>query len=816
LYLHWGQSVNQNLFTGKKVTMKILLDHNPLAPSNAAPADFGAVFRSRPAWITPQQPRPLPAVTAYRLPFDLPQDALIRVHVSADERYLFYVDGQTVGRGPERGSDRAWFYESYDLTLAAGAHTLVALVWQLGEIAPGAQVGLAGGFLLEAEGEYSALLSTKAADWSCKPVTGISFAMPAMARQMAWFVEPIQTTDGAAYPWGIERGEGDGWQPVSARREDFAFPFGLHAVHLLQPAMLPAQMAAPRRAGRVRFVAATAWADPQVIAVDADAALPDEVAAWQALLDEERPLVIPAQTRRQVILDLEAYVCAYPQLQLSGGRDSQLTIGWAEALHLDATGRSKGQRDEVEGRTLIALCRDVIVADGGEQRPFAPLWWRSGRFIALLIETAAEPLTLEHIGLLETRYPLEMASHFRSSDPRLDAITPLTLRGLQMCAHETYMDCPYYEQLMYVGDTRLEALTTYAISPDDRLPRKAIRLFGLSRLPDGLTQARYPSRDIQVIPPFALWWVGMVYDYALWRGDRAFVTALLPGVRAVLDGFLAQINAEHLLQAPAGWNFTDWTPEWALGVPPDGFSGVSGPLNWHLIYTLGLAVRLEEWVGDPLSAQRWQRWRDELVVAAKHAFWDEARGLFADELTHSHFSEHTQCLALLAGVLESEQAHRTAQNLLSAPSLTRTTIYFTHYLFETYRLLGQPDAFFARLGLWFDLGGQGFKTTPEQPEPARSDCHGWGAHPLYHFFATLLGIRPAAFGFDQVEIAPMPGHLTHLAGELVHPRGRIVADLHFADGQVRGTVTLPDGLQGAFCYAGKAVALQPGAQSIAI
>lgn len=89
-------------------------------------------------------------------------------------------------------------------------------------------------------------------------------------------------------------------------------------------------------------------------------------------------------------------------------------------------------------------------------------------------------------------------------------------------------------------------------------------------------------------------------------------------------------------------------------------------------------------------------------------------------------------------------------------------------------------------------------------------------NPLYHFFATLLGICPVTFGFDEVEIAPMPGHLTHLSGELVHPRGRIIADLHFADGQLRGTVALPAGLHGAFCYAGKTVALQAGAQPIAI
>ena len=127
----------------------------------------------------------------------------------------------------------------------------------------------------------------------------------------------------------------------------------------------------------------------------------------------------------------------------------------------------------------------------------------------LLIETGDQPLTVEGIGLLETRYPLEMESRFSSSDPRLDAVVPVALRGLQMCAHETYMDCPYYEQMMYVGDTRLEALTTYAISSDERLPRKAIKLFELSRLPQGFTQARYPGRDQQLIPPFALWWIGM-------------------------------------------------------------------------------------------------------------------------------------------------------------------------------------------------------------------------------------------------------------------------------------------------------------------
>jgi len=795
--------------------MRVLLNNNPLHPSSAPPDDLEKASRARPAWIAPHTDLHPPEVIAYKLHFELPRAALVRIHVSADERYKFFADGQLIGRGPERGSDRAWFYETYDVELSVGEHTFVAIVWQLGDIGPEAQIGLATGFMLEAEGTFQDILSTRSAAWETKQVNGVAFNLPKFSSvNPAWFVEPIQTTDGAAYPWGIEMGGGDDWQTPTVRHEDVLAPFGLQALHVLHPAPLPAQLAVPRVGGRIRHVSDGIWNHVEAVPVATDTHLKSEEATWQALINGTAPVLVPPHTCRQVIIDLDEYVCAYPQIELSGGKGSEVTIGWTEALYIDYPSHTKGQRDGVEGRTFVALCRDRVICDGGKQRRFEPLWWRAGRYVEMLIETGDDPLTIDSFCLLETRYPLEMQSRFSSSDQRLASIIPAALRGLQMCAHETFMDCPYYEQLMYVGDSRLEALTTYVISSDDRLPRKSVRMFGLSRLPDGLTQARYPSRDIQVIPPFSLWWVGMVYDYALWRGDRAFVAELLPGMRATLDAFLAHVQPDNLLKAPVGWNFSDWVTDWSLGVPQDGVDGFSGLLNWHLIYTLGLAAHLEEWAGDSYLAQRWQSWREMITLAVNSAFWNGERGLFADDINHQHFSEHTQCLALLSDALQGEQKMEVAENLIQDTSLTRTTIYFTHYLFETYRLMEQPAAFFSRMGLWFDLPAQGFKTTPEQPEPSRSDCHGWGAHPLYHYFASLLGIRPASFGFESVEIAPMPGHLTSLSGEMVHPRGVITADLQFGNGHMRGNVSLPAGLNGTFRYAGKAVDLQPGLQRI--
>jgi len=63
--------------------------------------------------------------------------------------------------------------------------------------------------------------------------------------------------------------------------------------------------------------------------------------------------------------------------------------------------------------------------------------------------------------------------------------------------------------------------------------------------------------------------------------------------------------------------------------------------------------------------------------------------LFSDDRAKAHFSEHAQCLAILSGLLEDEQCAQVGEGLLNSTELARTTIYFTHYLFEAYRVLGR-------------------------------------------------------------------------------------------------------------------------------
>ncbi len=776
--------------------MRTLITHNPFADGPSS-------------WVVcPGSDQP-PLMAVYRRRFSLADAATVRIHVSADERYVLFLDGRRIGRGPERGTPDLWFFETYDLPLTAGDHALVAQVWALGALAPLAQMSAAPGLTVRADGPHDALLGTGKARWEAKPLTGHRFVTPVSPVWPAYFVGPNEIVDAARDDADWQGGAGEGWEQVPAREEDQRNRWGVSSPHALAPAPLPPETERERRAGTVRHVAAMGEPDLGAVPIRASDDRPAEHAPWQGLIDGHVPLTIAPHTGRRVILDLGDYICAYPELTVTGGGGSRIELRWAEALWREPGpgARTKGHRDTIEGQYFDGLMGDTFYPDGGAGRRFESVWWRAGRYLQLTARANDEPLTLDALTVRETGYPLEMDSRFHADDPRLARLIPMLLRSLQTSAHETYTDSPYYEQLMYVGDARLEALMTYAIARDDRLPRKALAVFDASRFPGGLTQARYPSREPQLIAPYALCWVAMVHDYALWRGDRPFVVTLLPGVRGVLDRYLASVTDGGVVGNMPGWNFVDGVPSWANGVPPG-----PAPITWQLVGALAMAAEIEGWAGEPEMDQRWRRHARELAAHLVESSWDERRGLFADDLERRRFSEHTQCLAVLSGQMDGRHRERIAHGLLADTDLERTSYYFTHYLFDTYRALDLGDALLARLVPWFALQDHGFKTTPEYREPARSDSHAWSAHPLYHMFATVLGVRPASFGFQTVDIAPLLGPLQAIGGTSIHPQGAIELDLRREAGRLVGTIVLPGKVTGIVRFGGREQLVTPGRQ----
>ena len=237
--------------------------------------------------------------------------------------------------------------------------------------------------------------------------------------------------------------------------------------------------------------------------------------------------------------------------------------------------------------------------------------------------------------------------------------------------------------------------------------------------------------------------------------------------------------------------------------------------NLLYVYALQSAADVEAALGEPLLAAHWRAKADAVGKKVVAKFWSDGRGMLADTVKKDKFSEHAQCLALLSGILSPAQSGQAFKGLLEAQDLARTTVYFSHYLFDTYAKFGRTDLILKRLDLWRDYVKIGLRTPLESPgDGARSDCHAWGAHPLLHLQRDVAGVSPAEPFFKSVRVAPCPGGLKHIASSTPHPNGMIQTDFTFDGDTVKGSVTLPEGVNGVFEWRGKTIALKSGKNAI--
>jgi len=206
---------------------------------------------------------------------------------------------------------------------------------------------------------------------------------------------------------------------------------------------------------------------------------------------------------------------------------------------------------------------------------------------------------------------------------------------------------------------------------------------------------------------------------------------------------------------------------------------------------------------------------DSVIRATRTRTWDANRKLFRDSPESPAFSQHTNVLALLTNSVPAPERRALLERVLSDTTLAPATYYFGFYVFEALRVAGLADRYIELLAPWRGMLALGLTSTPEQPEPTRSDTHAWAAHPNYGLLSTVLGVRPASPGFRTVLVAPALGPLKHAEGTIPHPLGdiEVVFDRVGATG-IRGSVTLPPGLTGTFEWAGKQIPLRAGRQEV--
>lgn len=705
----------------------------------------------------------------FKVPFK--NGVLLTVHVSADSRYILYFNGVCIGRGPAKGDINHQFYDTIclDSILKLGENVLAAVVisfapsWPLytGKGGPCSVMTVSNGFILDGilydkKGET---LETLHSDSRWKALPDNSYRQIYDSPITSQVVGMGEDLDGTKYPWDWqcpgyddsswekteELAPGCKWLSCHSPTElDSPLPYRL------LPRMIPFLEEKEKKFTNVYFTKEL------------------EIGKILKLLKEDIPVHIPSKTKASFILDAGKLTTAFPILLLNGGARSTIKFTYTETWK-----KGNGEvipKADFEGKIIGNYDRYRGSAEKYNQI-YEPLHWRTFRYILVEIKTANQPLILKKLFYRYTAYPLTEKASFSSSNPLHRKIWQISWHTVRLCCHETYEDCPCYEQLQYAEDSYLEMLFSGYVSGDWRLAKQAVLHFNWSRTYEGLTKSRYPSRVPQYLISWSFSWIRMVRDYWWHTGDTETVLRCIDGVISTLEWFEKYLNNNGVLDHLPYWKFVDWVESWPFGSPP-GADKISTIINLQYATTLQMAVDLFDLGNNKDKSKECLSIAKSINDYVNRYCWSEKNGWYYDKPRGPEVSECVNAWAILSGAAQDERMMKTAKNLIKGEILAKSSFAGRFY---TFRAISKADFYSKATPLfdyWKKMGHLGLTTWPEVPWPyARSMCHGWSSAPIYEFLAEILGIKPALPGFKEIIITPKQLNLTWAKGCVPLPRG---------------------------------------------
>ena len=585
-------------------------------------------------WIWDQQTN-APCFAEFKLPFDY-KSGNITLKISAEYRYVAYVNDCFAANG--QYPDTPWYkvYDDIDITnlVRIGKNELKVQAFHMGLDGQVAHSDIpCVAFEIYCDG---ALLCGSDENTLARPLTaycapelttrqmGLGFAYDFTAEELPWETAVVKETGYREVPRPVAKTkvENEALGIVAAQGE-FITNGGKTAAETVQNCWM-------------RTVSFSALAN-------------------SLSRDKYRDLHSPVTFIKKVgdgifvIVDLGRNTVGFPRFNVSVKESCKAYLCWGEHLQ-DLRIRSYvGGRNFAYGFTLKA----------GENE-FTEYFRRiGGRYMGFYAET--DELTVSKIGMLADEYPLNKPEK-DFGDRFLNKIYETARRTLELCIHDHYEDCPWREQALYAGDSRIQMLFGYGAFEEYDMPRESIRMMALCAEDDGLIPMCAPSRLTFNITAGSFPWIASLCDYVEQSNDLKFFGEMLPCVERIIAAFEKRTTDKGIMLfgEPRYWNFHEWS------------DGLTGPLNGKIVrteaiepepdgaltaYGLFATARLVEILkkaGDIERADKYAAYRDRLADGIE-AFYDEQKGLYRSYIDRAQYHNYTNSIILASGVITDKK-----------------------------------------------------------------------------------------------------------------------------------------------------------------
>jgi Bacterial alpha-L-rhamnosidase 6 hairpin glycosidase domain/Alpha-L-rhamnosidase N-terminal domain/Bacterial alpha-L-rhamnosidase concanavalin-like domain len=483
----------------------------------------------------------------FRHTFDLetvPPEAPARI--TADSRYVLWVNGQEVGRGPIRSQPYRHRYDSYDLApyLSTGRNVLAVLVTYYGRHMSFWQPAPAGSntdAALVFEAQVGARMIVSDDKWRVQRSDAWSLLVGSSGGEGV----PVEIVDARQIP--------PRWREVDFDDSEWGLAPRLPAIHPAslgetRPPTYPFGRLLPRGISQLEgdHVAPARVLDSSTRNVPTWTSDHPVVRVVQTLKEDvvdTKPAELPASFEirpgqvHHISVDFGRIVAGFVELDLEAPTGTVVEMHYREKVFRPELAL-KGEDPETGAR---------YVTTGTDDR-FSAMEINGLRYLHLAIH-ADQPasVTVARLAVREYLYPRTGRAYFRSDDPDLDRLYQAGIRTVQLNSLDSYTDCPTREQRAWVGDAVVHQMVDLATNEDWGLARNYLELSDSPR-PDGILPMVVAS-DIEAtggltIPDWSLSWIHGLHVQYWHDGDFETVRRHLPSAERVLRWYTGYLD-EH-------------------------------------------------------------------------------------------------------------------------------------------------------------------------------------------------------------------------------------------------------------------------------
>ena len=760
--------------------------------------------------------------------------------ITVDGRYLLFINGLRIGRGPVRCSPLFQRYDDHDLTpyLQLGENCIAVLVHTYGvdtafyEGAKGMWrptfgegglwlQGQAGSEILDGDGKWRCVQSRAWNSDTPRVNSGLGFIEELDANMLPvdWVGCGFDDSNWLYAKAMISGGGGPDafFGGIETRPFPTLLPRGIpHLEERFVPAQriiwISGQISNPKLPIEARL-----YQEPLC-------PLPDGALGKAEDLLKESSANVQVRTKDgidvTILFDFGKIVTGCPLIEIEAYGGEIIEIAASEKLPGEWDDEGPDAMARITPEPVLGLDAHIsrYTARAGVQS-FERFEWCAIRWMQIVIRNAPKGVLIKRIGATTLNHSVSARGRFACSDDFLTQLWAVGAYTLQQCMHDAWEDCPGREQRQWLGDATVENLVAIAAFGDSAvaLNAKFLEQAAESQRPDGLTQMFAPGDHKDnglLIPDWTLQWILNSGDHYQHSGDATLIERLFPSIQKALAWFERQMGINGLVVDMPYWHFMDWA---ALGR-----HGEAAALNAQLAGAFRVASKLASVIGYSGAAQRYDALTESISGALEMRHWDDRRGVYVDVVDEAsdaqelRVSQHANAAIALWGEPEPARLSRALDYITDSNRLTFTAAppivpsgetldpedgvvlantFYSHFVYEALaadgRLSAALDLMRQRFG---PMLAKGATTLWESFNPTASLCHGFSASPTWQMSRHILGIYPESAGYAEIGFAPDIADLDWAEGVFPTPKGDVFVRLdRTADGfdaQIRPPVDI--------------------------